>query len=76
VTTSKTYLLSIHIACKKIQPVVTRETYWIKVRGEAEPTCLLAGDLVVFPHEHAHLILDYSIAGKGNRVLRPTAEVR
>lgn len=38
--------------------VVTRGTCWIKVTGEAEPVCLHAGDLVVFPHGHAHLLLD------------------
>lgn len=38
--------------------VVTRGTCWIKVTGEAEPICLHAGDLVVFPHGHAHLLLD------------------
>lgn len=38
--------------------VVTRGTCWIKVVGEAEPVCLNAGDLVVFPHGHAHLFLD------------------
>lgn len=38
--------------------VVTRGTCWIKVAGEAEPICLHAGDLVVFPHGHAHLLLD------------------
>ncbi len=38
--------------------VVTRGTCWIKVIGEAEPVCLNAGDLVVFPHGHAHLFLD------------------
>lgn len=38
--------------------VVARGTCWIKVVGEAEPVCLNAGDLVVFPHGHAHLFLD------------------
>ncbi len=38
--------------------VVTRGACWIKVRGEVEPICLHAGDLVVFPHGHAHLLLD------------------
>jgi AraC-like DNA-binding protein len=38
--------------------VVTRGTCWIKLLGEAEPVCLNAGDLVVFPHGHAHLFLD------------------
>lgn len=38
--------------------VVTRGTCWIKVVGETEPVCLNTGDLVVFPHGHAHLFLD------------------
>ncbi len=38
--------------------VVTRGTCWIKLTGEATPVCLNAGDLVVFPHGHAHLLLD------------------
>lgn len=38
--------------------VVTRGTCWIKVADRAEPVCLNAGDLVVFPHGHAHLFLD------------------
>jgi len=38
--------------------VVTRGSCWIKVAGEAAPVCLNAGDLVVFPHGHAHLLLD------------------
>lgn len=38
--------------------VVTRGTCWVKVAGEETPVCLHAGDLVVFPHGHAHLLLD------------------
>lgn len=38
--------------------VVTRGTCWIKLDDEAELVCLNAGDLAVFPHGHAHLILD------------------
>lgn len=38
--------------------VVTRGTCWVKVAGEEAPVCLNAGDLVVFPHGHAHLLLD------------------
>lgn len=38
--------------------VVTRGTCWVKVAGEETPVCLNAGDLVVFPHGHAHLLLD------------------
>lgn len=38
--------------------VVTRGTCWMDVVGEALPVCLNAGDLVLFPHGHAHLLLD------------------
>lgn len=37
--------------------VVTRGTCWIKMEG-VSPICLQAGDVVVFPHGHAHLLLD------------------
>lgn len=38
--------------------VITRGTCWVNVTGEAAPVCLNAGDLVLFPHGHAHLLLD------------------
>lgn len=38
--------------------VVTRGTCWMKIAGEDTHICLNAGDLVVFPHGHAHLLLD------------------
>lgn len=38
--------------------VITRGTCWVNVTGETAPVCLNAGDLVLFPHGHAHLLLD------------------
>jgi len=38
--------------------VITRGTCWVNVTGAAAPVCLNAGDLVLFPHGHAHLLLD------------------
>jgi len=38
--------------------VITRGTCWVSVTGEDAPVCLNAGDLVLFPHGHAHLLLD------------------
>lgn len=38
--------------------VITRGSCWIKIAGEDVPICLNAGDLILFPHGHAHLLLD------------------
>lgn len=38
--------------------VVARGRCWLKVVGEETPICLEAGDVVVFPHGHAHVLLD------------------
>jgi AraC-like DNA-binding protein len=38
--------------------VITRGTCWIKIASKDAPVCLNAGDLVLFPHGHAHQILD------------------
>lgn len=38
--------------------VITRGTCWVNVTGEDAPVCLNAGDLVLFPHGHAHFLLD------------------
>lgn len=38
--------------------VITRGTCWMNVAGEDAPVCLNAGDLVLLPHGHAHLLLD------------------
>lgn len=38
--------------------VITRGSCWVKVSGADAPVCLNAGDLVMFPHGHAHLLLD------------------
>lgn len=38
--------------------VVARGSCWLKLTGEKSPICLEAGDVVVFPHGHAHVLLD------------------
>lgn len=38
--------------------VVTRGRCWLKIAGEEKPSCLEAGDVVVFPHGNAHVLLD------------------
>jgi len=38
--------------------VVARGRCWLKLAGEELPICLEAGDVVVFPHGHAHVLLD------------------
>lgn len=38
--------------------VVARGRCWLKLTGEEKPICLEAGDVVVFPHGHAHVLLD------------------
>jgi len=38
--------------------VVARGRCWLKVVSEEPPICLEAGDVVVFPHGHAHVLLD------------------
>lgn len=47
--------------------VVTRGTCWIKLIDDEHPVCLNAGDLVIFPHGHAHLLLD----APGSKVVPP-----
>jgi AraC-like DNA-binding protein len=38
--------------------VIVRGHCWLKMAGEAEPIHLQGGDLLVFPHGHAHELLD------------------
>lgn len=38
--------------------VVARGSCWLKMAAEDKPICLEAGDVVVFPHGHAHVLLD------------------
>lgn len=38
--------------------VVARGFCWLKMAGEEKPVFLQAGDVVVFPHGHAHVLLD------------------
>jgi AraC-like DNA-binding protein len=38
--------------------VIVSGSCWLKVAGEDKPICLEAGDVVVFPHGHAHVLLD------------------
>jgi len=38
--------------------VVVRGNCWLKMADEEKPICLQTGDLVVFPHGHAHVLLD------------------
>lgn len=38
--------------------VVVRGNCWLKMAEVEKPICLQTGDLVVFPHGHAHVLLD------------------
>lgn len=38
--------------------VVTRGACWARVASNKDPVCVEAGDVVVFPHGHAHWLLD------------------
>ncbi|MDP3307075.1 AraC family transcriptional regulator [Methylotenera sp.] len=38
--------------------LVARGRCWLKVAGKESTICLEAGDVVVFPHGHAHVLLD------------------
>jgi len=38
--------------------LVARGRCWLRITGEESPICLEAGDVVVFPHGHAHVLLD------------------